>query len=304
MSDLNGTATGHAQLTLMAVRAHPDDECFEVGGTLARYSRRGIKTVLVISTGGENGEIVDPILDTAETKARLAEVRYQELTASCGILGIANLEMLGFRDSGMAGTPENDDPRSFNKAPIDEAAGRLVRLIRAYRPQVLLADNEEGSYGHPDHIMSNRVSTAAFERAADPDYRSDRGPAHRIDKLYYAGFAHSQVVQTWRRMREIGRELPWRDEADGDGEPSWGMPDAQVGAMIDVRAEVPQKVQALLAHRTQVKPDWWMFTLPDDILAEFMGHEAFRRVHSTVPVDGREDDLFANLREGAAAALR
>ncbi|HEV3312441.1 MAG TPA: PIG-L family deacetylase, partial [Chloroflexota bacterium] len=152
-----------APLTMMAVRAHPDDECFTVGGSLARYSDERVRTVLVICTGGENGEIVDEELNTPENRERLADVRREELEKSCAILGVTDLEMLGYRDSGMAGTPENDDPRSFNKADVDEATARLVALIRRYRPQVLITDNEEGSYGHPDHITSNKISVAAFD---------------------------------------------------------------------------------------------------------------------------------------------
>jgi LmbE family N-acetylglucosaminyl deacetylase len=282
----------------MAVRAHPDDECFTVGGTLARYSREGERTVLVICTGGENGEIVDEELNTPEVKARLGEVRRHELIESVGILEITDLEMLGYRDSGMAGTPENEDPRSFNKADIDEATARLVALIRRYRPQVLLTDNEEGSYGHPDHIMCNKVSVAAYDAAADSTYRPDLGSAHQVSKLYYAAFARTQIVGTWRKMRELGLEMPWRrDEEDGDAEPTWGLPDDEIGASIDIRAQLDQKRRSLLAHHTQIKPDMWMLTLPMDVFEGFLGYEIFQRIKSTLPDSGKEDDLFTGLRE-------
>ena len=284
------------ELTFMALRAHPDDECFTVGGSIARYSQEGVRTVLVTCTGGENGEIVDEELNTEENRARLAEIRKLELEESCRILGVSDLEMLGYRDSGMAETLENEDPRSFNKADLGEATARVVALIRKYRPQVLITDNEEGSYGHPDHIMCNRVGVAAYDVAGDPDYRPDLGPPHQITKLYYTAFARFQIAGAWRKMRELGLEMPWRrDDEDGDVEPTWGLPDDEIGAMIDIRAQLPQKRASLLAHRTQIKPDMWMLSLPPDIFEDFLGYEVFQRIRSEVPIEGRETDLFQGL---------
>src|ERR1044071_4760229 len=137
-------------LTLMIVHAHPDDEAIGTGGVLARYAAGGVRTVLVTATLGEEGEIVVPEMDTPEVKARLAEVRREELDQALAILGVSDLEILGYRDSGMAGTESNNRPDCFNMADMDEATGRLVRLVRAYRPQVLMSYNEQGGYGHPD----------------------------------------------------------------------------------------------------------------------------------------------------------
>src|ERR687887_87661 len=149
----------------MAVHAHPDDECFGGGGTLARYAAEGCNTVLVTCTAGEEGEIVDPDMDPAAVKPRLADVRLGELNAAVGVLGIHHLELLGYRDSGMAGTPANDDPRSFNQADPDEATRRLVALIRRHKPQVLFTYAEDGGYGHPDHIKAHQITVAAFDAA-------------------------------------------------------------------------------------------------------------------------------------------
>ena len=285
--------------TMMAVRAHPDDECFTVGGCFARYSDLGYRTVLVTCTGGENGEIVDPELDTEEVRANLGEVRMAELEASCQILGVTTLEMLGYRDSGMAETPENDDPRSFNKADLEEATGRLVRLIRKYRPQVLITDNEEGSYGHPDHIMANRITVHAYDKAADEGYRPELGAPFQVQKLYYTAWSVGQVRELWRRMKALGLELPWRrDGEDADTEPTWGLPDEDVGAIVDVRNELPRKTKSLLAHRTQIKPDLWMLTLPEQLQLDFQGYETFQRVRSELSIEGLEDDLFNGVMEG------
>jgi N-acetyl-1-D-myo-inositol-2-amino-2-deoxy-alpha-D-glucopyranoside deacetylase len=284
---------------MMAVRAHPDDECFTVGGCFAHYGDLGYRTVLVTCTGGENGEIVDPELDTDEVRAHLGEVRKAELETSCRILGITDLEMLGYRDSGMADTPENEDPRSFNKADLDEATGRLVLVIRKYKPQVLITDNEEGSYGHPDHIMANRITVEAYGKAADQNYRPDLGPPFQAQKLYYTAWSLGQVRELWRRMRELGIELPWRrDGEDADTEPTWGLPDEDVGAIVDVRRELARKFDSLRAHRTQIKPDLWMLTLPEQLQRDFQGYETFQRVRSELPIEGREDDLFNGVVEG------
>src|SRR5689334_48972 len=171
-------------LTLMIVHAHPDDEVIGSGGTFARYSEEGIRTVLVTATLGEEGEIVVPDLNTPEVKARLAEVRREELRKATAIIGIAHQEFLGYRDSGMAGTPSNDHPECFNQADLDEATGRLVKLIRAYRPQVLISYNAHGGYGHPDHIACYKVAQTAFAAAADPARYPETGPAWAPAKLY------------------------------------------------------------------------------------------------------------------------
>src|SRR5579864_6399480 len=156
----------------MAVHAHPDDEC-STGGTLARYAAEGYNTVLVTCTNGEEGEVVDPDMDPAEVKPRLGDVRLGELNAAVGVLGVAHLEMLGYRDSGMVDTPPNEDPRSFNKADPDEATRRLVALIRQYEPDVLFTYAEDGGYGHPDHLMAHKITVAAFDVAGDPAYHPE-----------------------------------------------------------------------------------------------------------------------------------
>src|SRR5919202_860339 len=163
-----------APLTLMTVHAHPDDEAIGTGGILARYAAEGVQTVLVTCTRGEVGEIVDPSVAQPDN---LADVREAELRAACAILQVSAQHYLGYRDSGMIGTPENDDPRSFWRADLDEAVGRLVALIRRYRPQVLVTYDENGFYGHPDHIQAHRVTVAAFEAAGDATRYPEQGLA-------------------------------------------------------------------------------------------------------------------------------
>src|SRR4051794_40495505 len=149
-------------LTLMAVHAHPDDEAISTGGVLALAAAQGIRTVLVTCTGGEVGEIAP---DTQVSAEALGEVRERELREACKLLNITHLELLGYRDSGMIGTADNENPASFAQADLTVATARLVELVRKYRPQVLVTYNENGFYGHPDHINAHRITAGAYELA-------------------------------------------------------------------------------------------------------------------------------------------
>lgn len=286
-------------LTLMAVHAHPDDECFGGGGTLARYAAEGQTTVLVTCTGGEEGEIVDPDMNVDEIKPRLADVRFGELNAAVGVLGIGHLEMLGYRDSGMVDTPSNDDPRSFNKADPEEATGRLVALIRRYKPHVLFTYAEDGGYGHPDHLMTHRITVSAFDAAGDPQRYRDAGEPWTPLKLYYTSWlARSAVQGLWRSVRERGLPLIFGDP-EATEPPEFGTPDDAITARIDVRPYVHTKLDALRAHRTQIKRDSAFLSLPDDLVTQYMGVEGFRRAQSRVAAPATEDDLMAGVREAA-----
>src|SRR5438552_9322857 len=151
-----------ARRTLIAVHAHPDDECLSTGGILARYAAEGVRTVLVTCTDGAVGEISDPALATPEN---LVEVRARELDNAVRILHVSRLVKLGYRDSGMAGTADNNHPDSFQQAPFDDALERVVRVVRHERPQVLVTYDERGGYGHPHHIRPHQVAVAGFEAA-------------------------------------------------------------------------------------------------------------------------------------------
>ena len=135
---------------------------------MARYSRAGHRVICVTCTGGEHGEIVVPELDTPENHAQLRDLRDEELRRALERLGPIESRRLGYVDSGMMGTPQNDEAGSFWTADLDEAAGRLVRIVRELRPQVIVGYNAYGGYGHPDHIRSAQVAVLAFERAGDP----------------------------------------------------------------------------------------------------------------------------------------
>ncbi len=285
------------RLTLMAVHAHPDDEVFGTGGVFARAAAEGMRTVLVTATRGDVGEIHDPDLDPDEARERLAAIREGELRRACAALGIDELYFLGYRDSGMVGTPDNDDPRSFHNADPDEATGRVVELIRRERPAVVVTYDARGGYGHPDHIAAHRATVAAFEAAADPDRYPARGLAPwRAQKLYYTAFPRSALLQMRDELRARGIATPFEQDGEDFDPTSFTVPDEEITTRVDVGAYVERKRAALRAHRTQIGAEHFTALLPDDLARAMLGTECFTRVRSLVSAPDPEDDLFAGLR--------
>src|SRR5712691_10144934 len=184
--EASGVADGRGQpsVRLLVVRPHPDDESSATGGLLAYYHTRGVRTGVVICTGGEEGEIHDPTLDPVADRPRLRAIRAQELRNACALLGVAELRLLGYRDSGMPGTPANQHRDAFVQADPGEAAGRLVRLIRGLRPHVIVTEPPGGLYAHPDHIRCHQVSLDAFHAAGEARAYPKAGPAWPVAKLY------------------------------------------------------------------------------------------------------------------------
>lgn len=283
------------QLTLMAVHAHPDDECIGTGGVLARYGAEGHRAVLVTATRGEEGEIVDPEMDSEAVRLKLGDVRTEELRCACRYLGVTEFHILGYRDSGMAGTPANHHPECLAQADLYAATGRLVRLIRTIQPHVLTCYDEQGGYGHPDHIQVHRITVAAFHTAGDPTHYPEIGPAPwQPQKLYYTAYPRSYILRRYESLRAMGEATPM-DRPDFD--PSKvGTPDEIITTQVDIGPYLSRKIEALRCHRTQVQPDWWYFRLPPDQLDQHFSREFFIRMASHVPVNGSEDDLFSGLR--------
>jgi mycothiol conjugate amidase Mca len=278
---------------LMAVHAHPDDECISTGGILARYSAAGVRTVLVTCTDGAVGEISDPALATPEN---LAEVRSRELDESVRILGVRRLAKLGYRDSGMQGTADNDNPASFHQADFDGAVARVVRLMREERPDVVVTYDENGGYGHPDHIRAHQVAVAAFSAAGDAARFPDAGAPWSPAKLYYAVIPRSGFKRFAELLREAGIEPPFPppSEEGGDTSPPFGVSDDRVTTIVDVHDYVDAKHSALAAHATQMGQEQFFMRLPRPIFAEIFGRETFQLISG--PSSGSpEDDLFSGL---------
>jgi mycothiol conjugate amidase Mca len=283
------------RLTLMAVHAHPDDECMSTGGVLARYTHEGLRTVLVTATRGEEGEVVDPEMNPEEVKPKLGDVRTAELECACKHLGVEELHILGYRDSGMAGWDSNNHPDCLAQADLQEATGRLVRLIRSIRPHVITCYDEDGGYGHPDHIQVHRLTVAAFHAAGVATQYPDIGPAPwQPQKLYYTAYPRSYILTRYEIMRAMEAKIP-SDRPDFDPNKVWGTPDELITTHVAIGDFISHKMSALRCHRTQIAPDWWFTRLPQEILRDKFGQECFIRVASHVPVNGHEDDLFAGL---------
>lgn len=285
-------------LRLLSVHAHPDDESSKGAGTVALLSDAGVRCVLVCCTGGEVGDILNPAMDTDEVRANIAEVRRKELHQAAEILGYAEVLWLGYRDSGMPGTPENEHPGNFANAPFDEAVARLVAVIRRERPQVVLTypDVQDG-YAHPDHLRVHDITIAAVRVAADPTQLSWAGPVWDVQKLYYSMWTRARAQATHDKLLELGLDSPF--EASWFNRP-WQ--DFRVTTRIDASEVYQRKKAALLAHATQIDPasPFW-FALPDDVAATVHPWEEYTLVRSSVPVELPELDLFAGLRESVGA---
>ncbi len=278
--------------TILAFHAHPDDEVTSTGGTLARYAADGHTTVVVTATDGAVGEIHN-YEDPDSLRERLPDIRAAELADALDILGVEESEFLGYRDSGMMGTDDNAHPESFWQADFMEATRRLVSSIRRHRPDVVVIYDPFGGYGHPDHIQVHRIGMAAFFGASDLGRfpLSDDEEMHIPQKLYWSAWPRSRVG-AFADMR-LAAGLIEEDEAARMR--NGGVPDEDIDAWIHVADFLGHKDRAWRAHRTQIPEDWWFFQVPEELRPEIMGREAYIRIHSRVPVDGIEDDLFNGL---------
>jgi N-acetyl-1-D-myo-inositol-2-amino-2-deoxy-alpha-D-glucopyranoside deacetylase len=255
---------------LLAVFAHPDDEAFGTGGTLAHYAAAGTETTLVCATRGEVGEIADPSFASPET---LGQVREQELQCSVEAMGVDRLILLGYRDSGMVGTAENEDCRAYINAPEGEVIVRLVAILRQARPHVVVTFEPNGGYGHPDHIAAHHHTVKAFHLAADPAVYPELGPAWQPDRLFYTAIPRSFFRKMREGMVNLGMDTTDFDRRMGDDAPGW--PDEAISAILDVSDSVAAKWDALHCHRTQFGPGNLFRQLPDETVKELMSHEYF-----------------------------
>jgi len=275
--------------TLLAVFAHPDDESFGTGGTLAHYAAQGVRVALVCATRGEAGEISDPALATPET---LGTVREAELRCAAQALGIADLVFLGYRDSGMAGSPDNEDPRAFINAEAEEVVRRLVGIIRRLRPQVVITFEPNGGYGHPDHIAIHRHTVAAFHAAADPARYPDQGPPWQPARLFYTAIPRSVFVRMRGRMAALGMDT---SDLDRILERRRGWSDEQVHVVLDVTGAVEAKWAAIRCHRTQIGPGHLFRRLPEAEMKRLMSRESYELAWPAPAPGLRLPDLFAGL---------
>jgi mycothiol S-conjugate amidase len=290
-----------ADLCLLQVHAHPDDEASKGSGTTAAYHAQGVRNVLVCCTGGEEGDILNPAMDRPEVREHLPEVRMDELRESVRVLGYDALHMLGYRDSGMPETEANARPENFANAPLDQAVGRLVAIIRAERPQVIISYHEDRNwYPHPDHIRVWEITGPAFDAAGDPDRYPDAGEPWQPSKLYYVAWSFARVKALHQAHLDQGIESPFERWFENDQFPDR---DDQFTARIDIGDYMAQRRASLLAHATQVAPDGFWMKLPDELVRDIYPWEDFilarSLVETGVPEGELETDLFAGLRDKA-----
>jgi N-acetyl-1-D-myo-inositol-2-amino-2-deoxy-alpha-D-glucopyranoside deacetylase len=270
---------------LVMVHAHPDDESIGTGATIARYAAEGAHVTLVTCTLGELGEIIPPELAHlgADAGDRLGPYRITELAAACGALGIRDQRFLGgpgrWRDSGMMGLPANDSPDCFWQADVVVAAAELAKIILEVHPQVLVSYDENGFYGHPDHIQAHRVAAAAIHLAAGP------GPVPGTE---------IEGIEPWQVAKFYATAMP-QSVAEPAGLRYW-VPDGQVTTEIDGTAHLAAKTAALRAHATQCVVDGDRFALSDGRWQPVLAREYYTLLSGAAgPGAAWEDDLFAGL---------
>jgi N-acetyl-1-D-myo-inositol-2-amino-2-deoxy-alpha-D-glucopyranoside deacetylase len=265
--------------TLLLVHAHPDDECVATGGVMIRAHDHGHRVVLVTATRGEEGEIHN--MDEASVRPRLGEVRTEELRRSGEILGVDRQAFLEYRDSGMAGTPSNDDPRSFHSAALGEAAGRLAAIMREERPDVVVTYTPDGTYGHPDHIKAHHTTIAALDLLEEEGWSPAKAYLHAIPRSF--------VQQIRERMREVGRE------ANGAAMRIVGIPDEEITTVVDVRDLVDRKRASFAAHVSQNDPNSPFATMAEQIFVAAFGMERFVLARGALGESRPEHDLFVGV---------
>jgi mycothiol S-conjugate amidase len=285
------------QLRLMAIHAHPDDESSKGAATMAKYVAEGVDVLVVTCTGGERGSVLNPKLDRPDVWENIGTIRREEMDRAREILGVRQA-WLGFVDSGY---PEGDPlpplpDGCFGLEPVESAAAPLVKLMREFKPHVVLTYDEEGGYPHPDHVMCHKVSVAAFDAAGDPDAYPDLGEPWQPLKLYYhMSFSKDRVLALHEGVLAAGLESPYADWI-AKWEDKWDK-SPRVTTRVPCGDYFPVRDDALRAHATQVDPDGFWFAVPLEVQQKAWPTEDYELARSHIDEKLPEDDLFAGIRE-------
>jgi LmbE family N-acetylglucosaminyl deacetylase len=262
--------------TLVAFHAHPDDECIAQSGTLAKAAAAGHRTVIVYATRGEVGQVADGFLDPGET---LVERRRAEAERSAAAIGVDRIVWLGYRDSGMMGTPDNDDPRCFWRADVEKAASELAAVLTGESADVLTVYDVNGHYGHPDHLQVHRVGVRAGELAGTPN-------------VLELTWDRDHMRNLWRAAAEagmLGEDLP---DIETDTE-SFGSSADEITTRVDVSGFLDRKRASMEAHASQVQDTGWLLALPPEVFGQVVGQEWY--IRRGAPAGHHDDDVFAGL---------
>ena len=262
--------------TVLFFHAHPDDEAIATAGTMAKLADAGHRVVLVTATRGEHGEVADGVLGAGEA---LWERRVEELAEAARILGVARSELLGYVDSGMMGTPENEAPGSFWQADVDEAAGRLAALLREEAADVLVCYDEHGNYGHPDHIQVHRVGVRA-------------GAMSGTAKVYEATINRDHVQELMARASELGEDVADPPPVEPQGN-LFGMPASVITTTVDVRPYLDVKRRAMVAHASQISETSFFLAMPPPAFEAAFGTEWY--ILRGAPSGTAESDLLEGI---------
>jgi LmbE family N-acetylglucosaminyl deacetylase len=272
-------------LTLMAVHAHPDDEASSTGGVLAKYADEGVRTVVVTCTNGEFGDTPAGLKpgDDGHNEEEVAQIRLAELKESCEYLGVTNLEMLGYHDSGMPDWEYKHRPDAFCNVPVQDVAVRISGLIEQYRPQVVITYDDKGAYQHPDHVHASLAAAAAVAATGIPA------------KLYLTAMRRSEWQEIMEALRELGADIPDSGGLSPEEQRRIEESEQQISTNIDIRPVLERKRAALLSHASQISESWFT-KIPQDLADRVFGRESFIRARDTTDAPVPEGDLFAGLR--------
>jgi mycothiol S-conjugate amidase len=289
---LNAPSIAVNNPTLLAVLAHPDDESFGIGGTLALCAAQGISTHLLCATHGEAGDIDQQHI---QGYTSVAELRESELRCAAQVLGLSGVHLLDFRDSGMPGSADNDHPDALINAPTDTVAARISHYIRQLRPQVIITFDPIGGYGHPDHIKVHKATVQAYHAAADAQIHDGQLP-HHADKLYYNVFPKDMLrmaVRVLPLFRMDPRAFGRNRDIDLVAVVQEGSFPAH--AKIDISSVRLQKDEASACHASQLDggqprrgPFAWF-------MRHFGNHEYFMRAYPPAEPNLRESQLFSGI---------
>jgi LmbE family N-acetylglucosaminyl deacetylase len=278
---------------ILSVLAHPDDESFGMGGTLALYAEQGVRVYLICATRGEAGEVGPDYLQNYDS---IGELREAELRCAAGHLGLAGVYFLDYRDSGMTGSADNDHPQALIQAPVDEVAVKIASLMREIKPQVVLTFDPIGGYRHPDHIAIHEATHQAFNLAGDPAFVSDL-PPFQPAKLYYHTISKRFIRLTVRILKMLGKDPSrWGENQDIDLT-SLAVEDFPVHAQIKYRSVETRKNAASFCHASQggaglaKGPLKWVARLVG-------GKDQFMRAYPSPQPGEREADLFDGIAPG------
>jgi LmbE family N-acetylglucosaminyl deacetylase len=282
----------HKDLTLLSVLAHPDDESFGMGGTLALYARRGVAVHLVCATRGEVGEVEPDFLQNYQS---IGDLRQDELGCAAGKLGLAGVHFLGYRDSGMAGSPENQHPEALAAAPLDEVAAKVTCYIRRLRPQVVLTFDPIGGYRHPDHIAIHQATVKAFYAAGDPAVYPSEYPPYQPQKLYFHTFPRGWLTWAVRLMPLFGKDPRRFGQNEDINLLALTQESFPIHARIDYREVAALKEAASACHASQGSMASSSSGLIRRALRLASGQDLYMRAYPGAKAGLRESDLFEGI---------